>query len=141
MHEISALATCTYVARTRARIRHANRRFDVVLEISHPLQFWLSASGFLCPIPDASVRAYTPITSRMANVANVDMDAAAKLLSELNEQMQAFKSGDAKARQKAVSAARTLANTLETPSEWMVRSTWAEVFRSLLYDFPVSDDG
>lgn len=63
----------------------------------------------------------------MSGTADVDVAAAGKLLSELNEQMQAFQSGDAKARQKAVSAARTLANALETPSEWMVRSTWAEV--------------
>jgi hypothetical protein len=63
----------------------------------------------------------------MATPMDFDAEAASKLLSELQSQMQALQSGDAKARQQAVSAARSLANTLETPSEWMVRSTWAEV--------------
>lgn len=63
----------------------------------------------------------------MAGAPNIDTDAAAQLLSELNEQMQSFTSGDAKARQQAVSMARALADALETPSEWMIRSTWAEV--------------
>ncbi|KIW83260.1 hypothetical protein Z517_02505 [Fonsecaea pedrosoi CBS 271.37] len=58
--------------------------------------------------------------------SHVDMDVVSKLLQDVNEHVQALGSGDLKAREAAVEACRSLAATLETPSEAVVRMTWVE---------------
>ena len=57
----------------------------------------------------------------------LDPDVLPKLLENVNEHVQALSSGDLKARDAAIEACRTLASTLESPSEAFVRMTWVEV--------------
>ena len=59
--------------------------------------------------------------------SHIDMDEVAKLLEGINEHVRAFSSGDLKAREAAIDSCRSLALSLEFPSEAVVRMTWTEV--------------
>ncbi|KAI1615060.1 O-methyltransferase-domain-containing protein [Exophiala viscosa] len=56
----------------------------------------------------------------------LDPEVLPRLLENVNEHVQALSSGDLKARDAAIEACRTLASTLESPSEAFVRMTWVE---------------
>lgn len=68
--------------------------------------------------------------SRAAH-ASVDLDHVESLLAGLQKQVAAFRKGNAHARLVAATAAHHLATALESPGEWLVRSTWVEVRLSL----------
>lgn len=59
--------------------------------------------------------------------SHIDPDTLPELLANVNKHVQAFSSGDLKARDAAIEACRLLATTLESPSEAFVRMTWVEV--------------
>lgn len=58
---------------------------------------------------------------------HIDMDMISTLLEDVGEHVQAFRSGNAKAREAAIESCRSLASALESPSEAVVRMTWVEV--------------
>ncbi|KAK5264572.1 hypothetical protein LTR96_010052 [Exophiala xenobiotica] len=57
---------------------------------------------------------------------DADMDMVSKLLKDVNQNVEALGSGNSKAREAAIEACRSLASSLETPSEAVVRMTWVE---------------
>jgi len=59
--------------------------------------------------------------------SHIDMEITSKLLEDVNEHVQAFLSGNARARDAAVSSCHALSSALEAPSEAIVRMTWTEV--------------
>ena len=58
---------------------------------------------------------------------DADMDKVSKLLKDVHQNVESFSSGNSKAREAAIEACRSLASSLETPSEAVVRLTWVEV--------------
>ncbi len=58
---------------------------------------------------------------------DADMDMVSKLLKDVHQNVESFSSGNSKAREAAIEACRSLASSLETPSEAVVRLTWVEV--------------
>ena len=61
----------------------------------------------------------------------VDSELVSKLLADVNELVTASESGNAGAREAAVSSCLALASALEAPSEAIVRMTWTEVSQAL----------
>ena len=59
--------------------------------------------------------------------SHIDIDIVSKLLEDVNKQVTAFRSGETRAREGAISSAQALALALETPGEAIVRLTWNEV--------------
>ncbi|KIW62032.1 hypothetical protein PV05_02085 [Exophiala xenobiotica] len=57
---------------------------------------------------------------------DADMDMVSKLLKDVHQNVESFSSGNSKAREAAIEACRSLASSLETPSEAVVRLTWVE---------------
>ncbi|KAK7885766.1 hypothetical protein LTR67_010118 [Exophiala xenobiotica] len=57
---------------------------------------------------------------------DADMDMVSKLLKDVTQNVEALGSGNSKAREAAIEACRSLASSLETPSEAVVRMTWVE---------------
>lgn len=65
--------------------------------------------------------------SSVSPAQQFDLDDVSRLLEDVNKQVEALRSGDARAREAAVTSARALGTMLETPSEAIVRMTWNEV--------------
>jgi hypothetical protein len=65
------------------------------------------------------------------SASQVDPTLVSKLLSDVDELVKAATSGNARAREAAVSSCLALASALETPSEAIVRMTWTEVSQAL----------
>jgi hypothetical protein len=64
---------------------------------------------------------------------DADMDMVSKLLKDVTQNVEALGSGNSKAREAAIEACRSLASSLETPSEAVVRMTWVEVRLSIVF--------
>lgn len=62
-----------------------------------------------------------------STLPDVDLDEVSSLVDHLQEHVKSLRAGDAKSRQRAAETATKLRSALETPAEWLVRSTWAEV--------------
>lgn len=57
----------------------------------------------------------------------MDLDQIEALVEQLQKQVQSLKQGNGRSRQEAVTTATHISRMLETPGEWLVRTTWAEV--------------
>ena len=63
--------------------------------------------------------------------SQVDTTLVSKLLADVNQLVKDSNSGNARAREAAVSSCLALASALETPNEAIVRMTWTEVSHAL----------